>query len=83
MTTITHFDQLQFAERWGLSPKTLERWRVSAPDQSTSGCLARLSTVCATSRPTKTSASFHRLPSSASRKYYLSKVFDPTADHMI
>jgi hypothetical protein len=24
----THFDQLQLAERWGLSPKTLERWRV-------------------------------------------------------
>lgn len=26
--TITHLDQLQLAERWGLSPKTLERWRV-------------------------------------------------------
>ena len=26
--TTTHFDQLQLAERWGLSPKTLERWRV-------------------------------------------------------
>jgi len=26
--TSTHFDQLQLAERWGLSPKTLERWRV-------------------------------------------------------
>lgn len=25
--TTTHFDQLQIAERWGLSPKTLERWR--------------------------------------------------------
>ena len=25
MTTI-HFDQLQLAERWGLSPKTLEGW---------------------------------------------------------
>lgn len=23
-----NFDQLQLAERWGLSPKTLERWRV-------------------------------------------------------
>lgn len=28
MATTTHFDQLQLAERWGLSPKTLERWRV-------------------------------------------------------
>lgn len=28
MTTTTHFDQLQLAERRGLSPKTLERWRV-------------------------------------------------------
>lgn len=28
MTTTTHFDQLQLVERWGLSPKTLERWRV-------------------------------------------------------
>ena len=27
--TTTHFDQLQLAERWGLSPKTLERWRVN------------------------------------------------------
>ncbi|MGI6639026.1 MAG: helix-turn-helix transcriptional regulator [Desulfobulbus sp.] len=26
--TTTHFDQLQLADRWGLSPKTLERWRV-------------------------------------------------------
>lgn len=26
--TTTHFDQLQLAKRWGLSPKTLERWRV-------------------------------------------------------
>lgn len=26
--TTTHFDQLQLAERWRLSPKTLERWRV-------------------------------------------------------
>ncbi len=26
--TTAHFDQLQLAERWGLSPKTLERWRV-------------------------------------------------------
>ncbi len=25
----THFDQLQFAARWGLSPKTLERCRVN------------------------------------------------------
>ena len=28
MTTTTHFDQLQLAERWVLSPKTLKRWRV-------------------------------------------------------
>lgn len=28
MTTATHFDQLQLAERWVFSPKTLERWRV-------------------------------------------------------
>jgi hypothetical protein len=28
MNTTTHFDQLQLAERWSLSPKTLERWRV-------------------------------------------------------
>lgn len=25
--TIKHFDQKQLAERWGISPKTLERWR--------------------------------------------------------
>ena len=29
MTTITHFDQLQLAERWGLSTATLERWRTN------------------------------------------------------
>lgn len=28
MAATTHFDQLQLADRWGLSPKTLERWRV-------------------------------------------------------
>ena len=28
VTATTHFDQLQLADRWGLSPKTLERWRV-------------------------------------------------------
>ncbi len=28
MTNTAHFDQLQLAERWGLPPKTLERWRV-------------------------------------------------------
>lgn len=42
--TTTHFDQLQLADRWGLSPKTLERWRAGASmasDQSSSGCLAR------------------------------------------
>lgn len=27
--TTTHFDQLQLAERWGLSHKTLERWRTN------------------------------------------------------
>ncbi|MBU9575131.1 helix-turn-helix transcriptional regulator [Burkholderia multivorans] len=27
--TTTHFDQLQLAARWGLSHKTLERWRVN------------------------------------------------------
>jgi len=27
--TSTHFNQLQLAERWGLSAKTLERWRVT------------------------------------------------------
>lgn len=26
--TTTHSDQLQLAERWGVSPQTLERWRV-------------------------------------------------------
>jgi hypothetical protein len=26
--TIKHFDQKQLAERWGISPKTLERWRL-------------------------------------------------------
>lgn len=26
--TTTHFDQMQPAKRWGLSPKTLEWWRV-------------------------------------------------------
>ena len=26
--TIIHFDKLQLADRWGLSPKTLERWCV-------------------------------------------------------
>ncbi len=25
--TIKHFNQKQLAERWGISPKTLERWR--------------------------------------------------------
>jgi hypothetical protein len=25
--TIKHFDQKQLAARWGISPKTLERWR--------------------------------------------------------
>jgi predicted site-specific integrase-resolvase len=25
--SIKHFDQKQLAERWGISPKTLERWR--------------------------------------------------------
>ncbi|MFZ2392879.1 helix-turn-helix transcriptional regulator [Rhodoferax sp.] len=29
MTTITHFDQLQLAERWGLSTAPLERWRTN------------------------------------------------------
>lgn len=29
MTTTTHFDQLQLAERWGLSTATLERWRTN------------------------------------------------------
>ena len=38
----------------------------TVPGQSTSGCLARSSTGCATSRPTKTSAWCHRLPSSES-----------------
>jgi hypothetical protein len=28
MTTTTHFDQQQLADRWSLSPKTMERWRV-------------------------------------------------------
>jgi hypothetical protein len=27
--TSTHFDQLQLAERWALSARTLERWRVN------------------------------------------------------
>lgn len=27
--TTTHFDQLQLAERWGLSTATLERWRTN------------------------------------------------------
>ncbi len=26
-TTPTHFNQKQLARRWGLSPRTLERWR--------------------------------------------------------
>ncbi len=36
MTTTTHFDQLQLAERWGLSTATLERWSTNsgAPQQS-------------------------------------------------
>lgn len=25
--SIKHFDQRELAERWGISPKTLERWR--------------------------------------------------------
>jgi Helix-turn-helix domain len=25
--TIKHFDQKHLADRWGISPKTLERWR--------------------------------------------------------
>jgi helix-turn-helix protein len=25
--SIKHFDQKQLADRWGISPKTLERWR--------------------------------------------------------
>lgn len=29
MTTTTHFDQLQLADRWGLSTATLERWRTN------------------------------------------------------
>lgn len=36
----------------------------TAPDQSTSSCLAKSSIACATSKPMKTSAWCHRLPSS-------------------
>lgn len=32
MTTTTHFDQLQLAERWGLSTATLERWRTNGTE---------------------------------------------------
>ncbi len=66
--TTTHFDQLQLAKPWGAS---------SAPDQSTSGCLARSSTACVTLKPTKTSVSRHRLPSSATTRSCQSSQWPP------
>lgn len=73
MTTI-HFGQLKLAERWGLSTATLNAGARTAPVRSTSGYLERLSTVCAMSRHTKTSASFHRLPSSESTRSCLRSI---------